>query len=115
MRRLSFLFIAISLLLPLVHAVERPNIILIMVDDMGFSDLGYHGGEIDTPNLDSLAHGGVRFTQFYNSGRCCPTRATLMTGLHPHETGIGWMTHRRATPVETISRLPTGVTLIATA
>lgn len=71
---------------------EPPHVILIMVDDMGFSDLGYHGGEIDTPNLDGLAHGGVRFSQFYNSGRCCPTRATLMTGLHPHETGIGWMT-----------------------
>ena len=71
---------------------DRPHVILIMVDDMGFSDLGYHGGEINTPNLDSLAHGGVRFSQFYNSGRCCPTRATLMTGLHPHQTGIGWMT-----------------------
>jgi len=71
---------------------ERPNVILIMVDDMGFSDLGYHGGEIDTPNLDALAKGGVRFSQFYNSGRCCPTRATLMTGLHPHEVGIGHMT-----------------------
>ena len=70
----------------------RPHVILIMVDDMGFSDLGYHGGEIDTPNLDALAHGGVRFSQFYNSGRCCPTRATLMTGLHPHQTGIGHMT-----------------------
>jgi arylsulfatase len=73
-------------------AAERPDIILIMVDDMGFSDLGYQGGEIETPNLDALAHGGVRFSQFYNSGRCCPTRATLMTGLHPHETGIGHMT-----------------------
>jgi arylsulfatase A-like enzyme len=73
-------------------ATERPNVILIMVDDMGFSDLGYHGGEIDTPNLDALAKGGVRFSQFYNSGRCCPTRATLMTGLHPHEVGIGHMT-----------------------
>ena len=51
-------------------AAERPNVILIMVDDMGFSDLGYHGGEIDTPNLDALAKGGVRFSQFYNSGRC---------------------------------------------
>jgi arylsulfatase len=71
---------------------ERPNVILIMVDDMGFSDLGYHGGEIETPNLDALAHGGVRFSQFYNSGRCCPTRATLMTGLHPHQVGIGHMT-----------------------
>lgn len=71
---------------------ERPHIILIMVDDMGFSDLGYHGGEIETPNLDGLAYGGVRFSQFYNSGRCCPTRASLLTGLHPHQTGIGWMT-----------------------
>ncbi|MEM9481090.1 MAG: arylsulfatase [Verrucomicrobiota bacterium] len=71
---------------------DRPNVILIMVDDMGFSDLGYHGGEIDTPNIDALAHGGVRFSQFYNSARCCPTRATLMTGLHPHQTGIGHMT-----------------------
>ncbi|MEM7313204.1 MAG: arylsulfatase [Planctomycetota bacterium] len=81
------------LLLPLpLAASERPNIILIMVDDMGFSDLGYHGGEINTPNIDALAHGGVRFSQFYNSGRCCPTRATLMTGNHPHQTGIGHMT-----------------------
>lgn len=73
-------------------AAERPNIVLVMVDDMGFSDLGYHGGEIETPTLDALAQGGVRFSQFYNAGRCCPTRATLMTGLHPHEAGIGWMT-----------------------
>ncbi len=78
--------------LPL-RAAEKPHIILIMVDDMGFSDLGYHGGEIDTPNLDALARGGVRFSQFYNSGRCCPTRATLVTGLHPHQTGIGHMTN----------------------
>lgn len=75
-----------------IRSAERPNVILMMVDDMGFSDLGYHGSEIDTPNIDSLARGGVRFSQFYNSGRCCPTRATLMTGLHPHQTGIGWMT-----------------------
>jgi len=74
------------------RAAERPHIILILVDDMGFSDLGYHGGEIETPHLDALARGGVRFSQFYNSGRCCPTRATLLTGLHPHQTGIGWMT-----------------------
>ncbi len=78
------------LLLPLpLAAAERPNISLIMVDGMGFSDLGYHGGEINTPNVDALAHGGVRFSQFYNSGRCCPMRATLMTGNHPHQTGIG--------------------------
>lgn len=73
-------------------SAERPNIILVMVDDMGFSDLGCYGGEIQTPHLDRLAVGGVRFDQFYNSGRCCPTRATLLTGLHPHQTGIGHMT-----------------------
>ena len=81
-----------SAVIPATTAAERPNIILIMVDDMGFSDLGYMGGEIETPNIDALAEGGVKFSQFYNSGRCCPTRATLMTGLHPHQTGIGWMT-----------------------
>ncbi len=74
------------------QADERPNIIIILVDDMGFSDVGCYGGEIDTPNIDSLAAGGLRFTQFYNSGRCCPTRASLMTGLHPHQVGIGHMT-----------------------
>lgn len=69
----------------------RPNIILIMADDMGYSDLGCYGGEIQTPNLDQLASGGLRFTQFYNTGRCCPTRACLMTGLYPHQAGVGHM------------------------
>ncbi len=87
----SFFACSLVFLIP-VRAAERPNVILIMVDDMGFSDLGYHGSEIETPNIDALAAGGVKFSQFYNSGRCCPTRATLMTGLHPHQTGIGWMT-----------------------
>jgi arylsulfatase len=64
-----------------------------MSDDMGYSDLGCYGGEIGTPNLDRLAYGGLRFTQFYNTARCCPTRASLMTGLHPHQTGIGHMTN----------------------
>jgi arylsulfatase len=77
-------------------AAEKPNIILIMVDDMGFSDIRPYGGEIDTPNLDSLAKNGLRFTQFYNSARCCPTRATLLTGLHPHQAGIGHMTGETA-------------------
>ena len=54
---------------------ERPNVVVILSDDMGFSDLGCYGGEIATPNLDALAAGGVRFTQFYNTARCCPTRA----------------------------------------
>ncbi len=72
-------------------AAERPNVIIIMSDDMGFSDLGCYGGEINTPTLDRLAANGLRFTQFYNTGRCCPTRASLLTGLYPHQAGIGWM------------------------
>lgn len=77
----------------------RPNIVLILVDDMGYSDIGCYGGEIETPNLDQLAAGGLRFTQFYNSGRCCPTRASLMTGLHPHQVGIGHMTEPPGQPL----------------
>ena len=71
---------------------KRPNIIVIMADDMGYSDIGCYGSEISTPNLDRLASRGLRFTQFYNMARCCPTRASLLTGLHPHQTGIGHMT-----------------------
>jgi arylsulfatase A-like enzyme len=70
---------------------KRPNIILMMADDMGFSDLGCYGSEISTPNLDSLARSGLRFTQFYNTARCCPTRASLMTGLYSHQAGVGHM------------------------
>jgi arylsulfatase len=70
----------------------RPNVIIVLVDDMGYSDLGCYGGEIDTPHIDALASGGLQFTQFYNQGRCCPTRASLMTGLQPHQVGIGHMT-----------------------
>jgi len=69
----------------------RPNIVLIMSDDMGFSDLGCYGGEINTPHLDGLANRGLRFTQFYNMARCCPTRASLLTGLYPHQAGVGHM------------------------
>ncbi|MFC1806399.1 arylsulfatase, partial [Planctomycetota bacterium] len=68
---------------------KRPNIVLIMADDMGFSDLGCYGGEIETPNLDRLAAGGLRFSQFYNNALCGPSRASLMTGLNPHAVGIG--------------------------
>ena len=75
----------------------RPNIILIMADDMGFSDIGCYGGEIQTPNLDRLAEHGLRYTQFYNTARCCPTRASLMTGLYAHQAGMGAMT--RPTPL----------------
>lgn len=71
---------------------ERPNIVVILADDLGFSDIGSYGSEIQTPNLDALANNGLRYTQFYNTSRCCPTRASLLTGLYPHQTGMGWMT-----------------------
>lgn len=69
----------------------KPNILVILVDDMGFSDLGCYGSEIPTPNIDALAQGGVRFTQFYNTARCSTTRASLMTGLYPHQAGMGFL------------------------
>jgi arylsulfatase len=72
---------------------SRPNIVLIMSDDMGFSDIGCYGGEIETPSLDGLAASGLRFSQFYNTARCCPTRASLLTGLYPHQAGMGHMTY----------------------
>ena len=73
-------------------ADKRPNIIVILADDLGYSDLGCYGGEIRTPNLDRLASEGVRFTHFYNASRSCPTRASLLTGLYQHQAGIGRMT-----------------------
>lgn len=80
------------------RADDRPNVILVMVDDMGFSDIGCYGSEISTPHLDSLAEHGVRFSQFYNTGRCCPTRASLLTGLYSHQAGIGHMTLDQGVP-----------------
>jgi arylsulfatase A-like enzyme len=74
------------------QSAARPNIIVILADDLGYSDLGCYGGEIKTPTLDGLAKNGLRFTQFYNSARCCPTRASLLTGLYPHQAGVGMMT-----------------------
>src|SRR5207302_2063426 len=72
-------------------AAPRPNILLILADDLGYSDPGCYGGEIATPNIDRLASGGVRFTQLYSSARCCPSRAALLTGQHPHRVGMGNM------------------------
>jgi arylsulfatase len=94
MNRRQFLGLGAAGVLPAAPAApaRRPNILLILADDVGYSDLGCFGGEIETPNLDRLARGGVRFTQFYNSARCCPSRASLLTGLYPHQTGIGNMT-----------------------
>lgn len=88
-------FFVLLLCLTSASQAARPNIIVILSDDMGFSDIGCYGGEARTPNLDSLAAGGIRFTQFYNTARCCPTRASLLTGLHPHQTGIGHMMEDR--------------------
>lgn len=72
-------------------ASDKPNIIVILADDMGFSDIGCYGSEISTPNLDALSKAGVRFTHFRNTARCCPTRAALLTGLYSHQAGIGHM------------------------
>jgi arylsulfatase len=79
-------------------AVSRPNIVVILVDDMGFSDLGCYGGEIPTPHLDALAANGLRFSQCYNTARCCPTRTSLLTGVYPHQAGVGHMTHDEGLP-----------------
>ena len=75
-----------------VAAAAKPNVLLIVADDLGYSDLGCYGGEIETPNLDSLAAGGLRLTRFYNTGRCCPSRAAILTGQYPHRVGLGHMT-----------------------
>lgn len=77
---------------------NRPNIVLLLADDLGYSDLGCYGGEISTPHLDGLAQRGVRFTQLYNSARCCPSRASLMTGLYPSQAGIGDFTTAKPNP-----------------
>ncbi|MEK6238388.1 MAG: arylsulfatase [Planctomycetales bacterium] len=105
-RIIASLFIAISclaFLLPTRRAVSAekrsaPNIVVIMSDDMGFSDVGCYGGEINTPTLDRLAANGIRFTQFYNTARCCPTRAALLTGVYQHQAGIGLMTGDKKLP-----------------
>src|SRR5439155_9649265 len=98
-RKLLVPFTALALFFmscsPAWAAPARPNILLILADDLGYSDLGCYGGEIRTPNIDMLAANGVRFTQFYNCARCCPARASLLTGLYPHQAGIGLMTSDR--------------------
>lgn len=90
---------------------EKTNIIIIMCDDMGYSDLGCFGSEILTPNIDYLASNGLRFTQFYNCGRSCPTRASLMTGLYQHQAGIGRMTFDDGLPGYRGTMTHNGVTI----
>jgi arylsulfatase A-like enzyme len=87
-------FAAFTLSLLLAHdagaqPLARPNVVIILVDDMGWSDIGPYGGEIATPHLDALAANGLRFTRFYNTARCSPLRASLLTGLYPHQAGMG--------------------------
>lgn len=99
-RRSLALFITTLALLALAGRMwsappAKPNILIILADDVGYADIGCYGGEIRTPNLDALAADGLRFTQFYNCARCCPARASLLTGLYPHQAGIGLMTSDR--------------------
>lgn len=87
----------------------KPNIILIMCDDMGFSDLSCYGGEVHTPHIDFLAENGIRFSQFKNTGRSCPSRAALLTGRYQHEVGMGWMTAVVNIVRDTEDRYRTGI------
>ena len=94
-RPITTLLFALFAALGCSSCAQRPNVLVILADDLGYSDLGCFGSEIPTPNIDSLAARGLRFTQCYNSARCCPSRAALMTGLYPHQTGIGSFATRR--------------------
>ncbi len=86
MNKSRFHIFFLSLFVILTQAkTEKPNFLVILVDDMGYSDLGCYGGEIDTPNLDGLAENGLRFSQFYNTGRCWPTRASILTGYYAQQ------------------------------
>ncbi|MBC8326255.1 MAG: arylsulfatase [Verrucomicrobia subdivision 3 bacterium] len=85
---------------------RQPDIVVIMADDAGYSDFGCYGGEIETPVLDKLAANGLRFSQFYNTGRCCPSRAALLTGVYPHQAGMGHMTRDRGLPSYSGTILP---------
>lgn len=107
----AFLIISCTNRKTTLNVQSRPNIIVIMADDLGFSDLGCYGGEINTPNLDALAKNGVRFNSFYNTSRCCPTRASLLTGLYPHQAGIGRMTMDAGEPGYRGTLQPNAVTI----
>ena len=102
---IKFAFLAIAALAT-ASAAKKPNILVVLFDDLGYSDLGCYGGEIATPNIDSLAKHGLRFTHMSNSARCCPTRASLLTGLHPAQAGIpnmgGQLSENSATLAEVL-------------
>ena len=107
----QFLIILLTPLLLLGADRKQPNIVVIMADDAGYSDFGCYGGEIETPVLDKLAANGLRFSQFYNTGRCCPSRAALLTGLYQHQAGMGHMTKDRGLPSYSGTILPNVPTL----
>ncbi len=90
---------------------RQPDIVVIMADDAGYSDFGCYGGEIETPVLDKLSANGLRFSQFYNTGRCCPSRAALLTGVYQHQAGMGHMTKDRGLPSYSGTILPNVPTL----
>ena len=98
--RVLFLALVVFLLPLTVVGGERkqPDIVIILADDAGYSDFGCYGGEIETPALDQLAANGLRFSQFYNTGRCCPSRAALLTGIYQHQAGMGHMARDRGIP-----------------
>src|SRR5438094_99694 len=100
MLRFRCTLVALAVLCPVASApaAPKPNILLIVADDLGYADPGCYGGEIRTPILDKLAADGLRLTQFYNCARCCPSRACLMTGLYPHQAGVGNMTADQGQP-----------------
>src|SRR6478752_2429279 len=89
-----------ALLVPSAHAQQKkkPNIVVILADDLGYSDIGCYGSEIKTPQLDKLAKNGLRFTNFFNTARCCPSRAALLTGLYSHQAGVGHMVENSKQP-----------------
>ena len=107
----QFLITLLTPLLLLGADRKQPNIIVIMADDAGYSDFGCYGGEIETPVLDKLAANGLRFSQFYNTGRCCPSRAALLTGVYQHQAGMGHMTKDRGLPSYSGTILPNVPTL----
>jgi arylsulfatase len=100
--KISIAATSVFLFSTVVHAQQssrkRPNIVLLLADDLGYSDIGCFGSEIKTPNLDKLAAKGLRFTNFFNTARCCPSRAALLTGLYSHQAGVGHMTENSKQP-----------------
>ena len=107
MKHILLALLVFCLYLPAMGAGRKqPNIILILADDAGYSDFGCYGGEIETPALDKLAANGLRFSQFYNTGRCCPSRAALLSGVYQHQAGMGHMARDRGIPSYSGTILP---------